>query len=71
MDDTFGDSLAVEMCKEINQVEVLKEQRAILTHALRGFGVLYWTAIGGGVDGLLLISEGAGFVVCNHYGLDA
>lgn len=34
VDDTFGNSLAVEMSQEINQVEVLQEQRPILASPL-------------------------------------
>ena len=66
MDNTFRDSLAVEVGKQIDQMEVLEQEGAILANPLRGFGILHWTAIGGGVHRLLLIPESSRLVVCNH-----
>jgi hypothetical protein len=41
MDDTLRDTLAVEVREDVDEVEVLEEQRAVGTEALGGVGLLY------------------------------
>ena len=77
VDNTLRDSLSVEVCEEVDQVEVLKQKGPVAANALSSLrvhnlrcvsllavtrpydvGVAYWTAIGGGVDGLLIVAVG-------------
>lgn len=58
MDDTFGDSLAVKVCQQVDQVEVLEQERTILTNALGGLGVHDRAAVGGGVDRGFIVAVG-------------
>lgn len=39
MNHTFGNALTVEVCQEVDQMEILQEQRAIGTNALSCLGV--------------------------------
>lgn len=68
VDDTLWDTLTIEMCKLINQVEVLEKQRTIwATGSLVGLWVLDRSSIGGGVDWLLVVLEGrGGLLVSTH-----
>lgn len=59
VDDTFWDPLAVKVCQQIDQVEVLKEERSILANSLGVLRVHDRTAIGGGVDGGLIVAVGS------------
>jgi hypothetical protein len=40
MYNTLWDTLAIEMCQQINQVEILEQERAILSNSLVGLWVL-------------------------------
>lgn len=53
VNDTLGDTLAVKVREQIDQVKVLEEQRAVLAHALGLVGVRHGHAIAGGVQGVL------------------
>lgn len=57
--DTFGDSLTVKMGEQVDQVEVLKEERSVATNALGSLGVHDRTAGGRGVDGSLIVAVGS------------
>ena len=59
VDDTFWDPLAVKVCQQIDQMEVLKEKRSIWANPLGGLRVHDRTAIGGGVDGGLIVAVGS------------
>ena len=59
MNDTLWNSLSVKVCQKVNQVEVLKQQRAVTANALRGLRVEDRTAIGGGVNRLLVVAVGS------------
>ena len=48
VDNTLGNSLAVEVGQEINQVEVLQQERAILASSLG----LIWVRDGGAIAGV-------------------
>jgi hypothetical protein len=65
--NTLRDTLSIEMSQQIDQVKVLKQERAILTNSLEGLGVLDWASIGSRVEWLLGVLESTcGFVVGNH-----
>jgi hypothetical protein len=67
MHDTLWDTLTIEMSQQIDQVEVLKQERAILTNSLECLGVFDWASIGSGVEWLLGVLESTcGLVVGNH-----
>lgn len=69
MDHALRDTLTVEMGKEVDQMEVLEQQRALSTNALPLGGVVNGSAIGSGVHGLLVVLEGrGGLVVSTHCG---
>ena len=53
VDDSFWDTLTIEMREQIDQVEVLKQERAILAGSLRLVRVWLRGTIAGGVGGLL------------------
>lgn len=53
VDDSLGDPFTVEVGDEIDQVEVLQQQRAIAADTLGLVGMRHWHAIAGGVDGVL------------------
>ena len=59
VDDTFRDPLAVKVCQQIDQVEVLKEERSIGANPLGGLRIHNRTAIGGGVDGSFIVAVGS------------
>ena len=59
VNDTLWDSLPVKVCQKVNQVEVLKQQRAVTANALCGLRVEDRTAIGGGVNRLLVVAVGS------------
>lgn len=66
MDHTLWDALTVEVSQEVDEVKVLKQQRAWLrAKALPRGRVLDRTAIGGGVDRLLVVAV-RGLVVGDH-----
>jgi len=50
---TLGNTLSVKVRQEINQVEVLEEERAFGTCSLDGVRVGHGHAVGGSVDSLL------------------
>lgn len=58
VDDTLGDSLAVKVGQQIDQVEVLKEQRTITTNPLGGLRVKDGAPIGGSVGGVFVVAVG-------------
>lgn len=39
MDDTLWDSLSIKVCKQVDQGEVLEQERSIATNPQRGLGV--------------------------------
>lgn len=45
VNDTFWDTLAVEMGDEIDQVEVLEKERSILAHTLGFVWVRIWDTV--------------------------
>ena len=53
VDDTLGDTLTVEVRKQVDQVVVLEEKRAVLAGTLCLVGVGHGNAIGSGVEGVL------------------
>ena len=53
VDDALGDTLSVEVGDEVDEVEVLEEERAVCTGTLCFVRVRDRNAIAGGVDGLL------------------
>ena len=53
VDDTLGNTLAVEVRKQIDQVVVLEEKRAVLAGTLCLVRVGHGNAIGSGVEGVL------------------
>jgi len=53
--DTFWNSLAIEMGQKIDQMEVLKQKRAILANSLGGQRVHYRASIGRSVDWRVLV----------------
>ena len=59
MHNTFGDPLAVEMRQQIDQVEVLEQERTVTTDPLGRLGVHDRTAIGGGVCRGFIVAVGA------------
>lgn len=62
----FG-PLTVKMGQEINQVEILQQERAHRPRTLPSFGVLDRSTIGGRVHGLLAVPvRGSWGVVGNH-----
>lgn len=68
MDDTLGDSLTIEMSEQIDQVEILEQERAILADPLEFLWVWNRSTVGSRVHGLLGILEGRGWlIVGNHY----
>lgn len=71
MDDTLGDTLAVKVGEQVDQVKVLQQKRTGRSNTLPFRRVIYWATIGGCVDGLLVIPVGSGrggLVVENHDG---
>ena len=48
-------------------MEVLEKERAILAHSLRTFWVLDGTSIGGGVNWLVFIPEGARWLIVHNH----
>lgn len=58
VDHTLGDSLAVKVGQQVDQVEVLQQERTITANALGSLGVHDRTAIGRGVDRSLIVAVG-------------
>lgn len=56
VDDTLGNALTIEVGKEVDQVEVLEQERTIRADALRSLWVEDGAAIGGGVNRLLVVA---------------
>lgn len=50
--NTLWDAFAVEVRKEVNQVEVLEEERAVLANSLSLIWMRHWRAVGRGVESL-------------------
>jgi hypothetical protein len=67
MDNSLGNTLAIEMCKQINQVEILEQERTILTNSLVSLRTLDGAAIGSCVDWFLVILEGRCGLVIGHH----
>lgn len=63
MDDTLGDTLAIKVSEQVDQVEVLEKERTILANTLELLGMWYGSSIGCGVDGLLRVLEGRSLLV--------
>jgi hypothetical protein len=61
VNDTLGDTLAVEVRKQVDQVVVLEKKRAVLACTLCLVGVGHGNTIGSGVEGILRL--GAAVVV--------
>lgn len=53
VDNTLGDTFPVEMREQIDEVEILKQERPILTNALRLVRVRHGNTIGSGVESVL------------------
>jgi hypothetical protein len=67
MDHSLGNALTIEMGEQINQVEILKQERAILANSLVRLRTLNGAAIGSSVDRLLVVLEGrCGLIVGHH-----
>jgi len=67
VDNTLRNTLTIEMCQQVNQMEVLKKKRTIRAESLESLGILDGTAIGSRVDWLLGVFERRrGLVVCDH-----
>lgn len=66
VDYTLGNTLAVEVGEQIDQVEVLEEQRTVLADTLRLVGVRHGNAITGGVESVL----GGSIAVVNIVAVD-
>lgn len=52
MDNSFGNALAVKVREKVDEVEVLEQQRPVLTDTLCLVGVRVWNTIGGCVGDL-------------------
>lgn len=59
MHNTFGDPLTVKMREQVDQVEVLKEERSVTANALSSLGVHDRTAGGRGVYGSFIVAVGS------------
>lgn len=57
--DTFGDSFTVKVGEQVDQVEVLKEERSVTANTLSSLRVHDRTAGGRGVDGGLIVAVGS------------
>lgn len=68
MDDTLRNSLAIEVGEEIDEMEVLKQERSILANSLAGLWVVDWTAVRGGVNGPLFVPKSPGRLIVEHHG---
>jgi hypothetical protein len=67
MDHSLRNALTIEMGEQINQVKILKQERAILANSLVRLWTLNGAAIGSGVDWLLVVPEGrCGLIVGHH-----
>jgi hypothetical protein len=54
--NTLWNTLTIEMSKKVNQVEILKQKRAIVvSSSLVGFRMVDWCAIGSGIHRLLIV----------------
>lgn len=68
VDNTLWDTLTIEMCQQINQVEVLEKKRTVCAESLESLGILDGAAIGSGINRLLGVFKGRRrLVVDNHY----
>jgi hypothetical protein len=67
MYNTLWNTLTIKMGQQVNQVEILEQERTILSNSLVSLRVCHGASIGGRVDWLLRILEGrGGFIVGNH-----
>ncbi len=67
MNDSLGDTLAIKMGQQVDQMEVLEQEGAVLPNSLTGFRIVDGTAIRGGINGLFLVAKRARrLVVRNH-----
>lgn len=53
VNNSLWDTLAVKVRDQIDQVKVLKEQRAIVSCTLRLVWVRHWSTVAGSIDGVL------------------
>ena len=53
VNDTLWNALAVKVREQVYQVEVLEEQRSVLTDSLCLVRVWHWNTIAGGIEGVL------------------
>jgi hypothetical protein len=58
VDHTLGNPLTIEVGQQVDQVEVLEQERAILADSLELLGVRDRSTIGSRVHGLLRVLEG-------------
>jgi hypothetical protein len=65
---TLRNTLSIEMCQQINEMEILQQKRAILANSLVFLWVLDWAAIGSCVDRLLGVLEGRGGPLVGDHG---
>ena len=68
VDNTLGDALAVKVSEQVDQVEILEQERALGAHALPFRRGLDGAAVGGGVDGPFVVPLGRGGLVRRGHG---
>ena len=68
MYNTLWNALTIEMGQQIDQVEILEQERAILTNSLVRLWALDGAAIGCGVDWLLVVLKSRCGLVVGHHG---
>jgi hypothetical protein len=65
--NTLWDTFTIEMCQQINQVEILKEKWPIVANLLELFRMSYRASVGGCVNWSFIVLEGRrGLIVGNH-----
>jgi hypothetical protein len=65
--NTLWDAFTIEMSQQIDQVEILKQERAVLADSLESLRVLNWASIGSRVERFLgVLESGRGLVVGHH-----
>lgn len=53
VDDALWNSLPVEVRKQVDQVEVLEQERAILANSLSLIGMGVWDTVAGAIESVL------------------
>ncbi len=70
MYNTLGDTLTIEMGQQINQVEILEQERAILPDSLVCLWVLDRASIGSGVKWLLVVPKSTRRLIVQSHDCD-